>query len=186
MYVAKRIFRILAGDRSTPAGPGRGGPSPPPVRETRGLPAVPGKARGRAKLKEAGDPVASFPKGIRLEVPRLPRATEPDSILRKKRRTLVRKVPWTALTASAAEQASIAASGNQRPAGPWKNLGSQASLWLRAEAGSYEVQPGGRPSPRRKRPRAASPHRLGAQTEHRSRYIINHPFQKNKGSANFF
>jgi hypothetical protein len=34
----------------------------------------------RGKLKEAGDPDASFPGGIHHKAPRLPRTTEPDSL----------------------------------------------------------------------------------------------------------
>jgi len=50
-------------------------------------------------------------------------------------------------TVSAAEQASIAASGNQRPASPWE-LRVSGRLVPGTEAGGREVQSGGRPCPR--------------------------------------
>jgi len=51
---------------------------------------------------------------------------------------------FTVLTS---KQASIAASGNQRPASPWE-FWVRGRLVLRAKTGGFEVQPGGWPYPR--------------------------------------
>jgi len=100
-----------------------------------------------------------FLEASRLVLPGLPRSTKPLSAARrgKKRRhnTCVSGSVVTT-TASAAERASIAASGNQRPAGPVGEFGS-GRLLLGAKAGCLEVQSGGRPYPLGARPLGRQP-----------------------------
>ncbi len=121
-----------------------------------------------------------------MDIPGLPRSTKPFAIFRSGSRRTNRPERSVVLpTASAAERASIAAAGNQRPAGPWVNLGradccsgpKQVALISVRRATLcpfWDVALG--PSPR---------HLSGARTERLGDHISNHHLGESKGGGKF-
>jgi len=121
-----------------------------------------------------------------LEIPGLPRSTKPFSIFPQgSRRTNRPKRSVVLLTASAAERASIAAAGNQRPAGPLVNLGradccsgpKQVALISVRRVTLYPLWGAALgPSPR---------HLSGARTERLGDHMSNHHLGESKGDGKF-
>ena len=87
-------------------------------------------------------------------------------------------------TASAAELASIAAAGNQRPAGPRVNLG-RAGCCSGPKQVALRSSPVGDPTLGGAALRPSPPHLSGARAERLGNHIIKHHLGESKGERRF-